>query len=258
MNSSELLKVHLPKLFELYSKHSDDDPDNFFSGLPSRLGGGTQAVTFQYYLRYEKCLGYISTSDWPYFTGKIGESCKNRQGGLWKQLHHRLNEAFGVEFLKNQGFCDVRFVPEGVSTKKGCAPKTPDLTAVRRNENCIAEVKTIDTSDIEDRYWKNLASLATTDGEDDTPSQPPKLLTTFPTASIERKVVEKYETALRQIREYAELREMKCYTKCVVLVVNLDTTVDAGPSSIKADMRQILNRVSRPDCPIHAIDISVQ
>jgi hypothetical protein len=135
-----------PRIFELYAASAQGEPGNYFEFKNVRRG---LAAGEPFFVRLEQILAALDPIAWQTF--KIRTVPYVHKLDAWeysKQLFERLHEAEGYLALKEKGYQHVRFLPEDTGTPQ------PDLEATDRGLLVLMEVKTVNESDDQKRYFE--------------------------------------------------------------------------------------------------------
>lgn len=95
---------------------------------------------------YKSALHSLDESSWQALKAKVNKLFKQSDSIRGKQqFFNQLNEVLAYKYLKDHGYSNITFVPEG--TKEGV--KSPDLEFEEQGKKGLCEVKTINKSDEE-------------------------------------------------------------------------------------------------------------
>ncbi len=128
-----------PRLYELFERSSQSDPDNYFSVIePPRSKMATAS-----YKKWDERLALLDADSRANLLSRAAPYVTRRDtvsGRHWSALFDVLNEAKCYEYLLDEGYTAVRFVDRA-------SRRTPDLIGQSSLGSALCEVKTINVSD---------------------------------------------------------------------------------------------------------------
>lgn len=131
-----------PHLFQIFKISDVDHPDNFFSRMGSERKSRLAVASYK---SWENRLSRLSENAFKDISGRAAPCVTLRDkkmGRHWSALFEVLNEAKGYEFLLDEGYSNIRFIPR---SKK----ESPDIRAQWDCSEAVLEVKTIWRSDFD-------------------------------------------------------------------------------------------------------------
>jgi hypothetical protein len=135
-----------PRFYELHELSEQSHPDNYFTSVFQHHFAYDPNLTQMSFGPLERALERLDKEAWGQLIGKalpfVTQKDPRRQ---WSQLFNHLYEAFGYEWLVEQGYKSIEFVAR--SDKK--SERTPELLGKSQTSTAILEVKTVNRSDIE-------------------------------------------------------------------------------------------------------------
>jgi len=103
----------------------------------------------QFFIDLEQMFERLDPVAWQMFKSRTAPYVhKLDEWGYSKQLFERFHEADGYGFLKSDGYQDIRFLPEDTGKPM------PDLEARDQGRLVLMEVKTVNESDNQKRYFE--------------------------------------------------------------------------------------------------------
>jgi hypothetical protein len=144
----EKRRSRFPKFYELYQLSEQSHPDNFFTNAFQRQFAHEPQLAEMSYWPLEKALERLDKEAWLQLVGKaMPWIIQKHPARQWSQLFNHFYEAFGYEWLAENGYTNIKFVER--SDKR--AQRTPELIGKSKTSTAILEVKTINRSDDEIR-----------------------------------------------------------------------------------------------------------
>jgi hypothetical protein len=135
-----------PRLYELHDLSDQAHPDNYFTTVFQHHFAYAPDLTQMSFGPLEKALQRLDKEAWKQLIGKalpfVTQKDPRRQ---WSQLFNHLYEAFGYEWLAEQGYTSIQFVARSDTQSK----RTPELRGRSQTSTALLEVKTINRSDVE-------------------------------------------------------------------------------------------------------------
>ncbi|MBE7414902.1 MAG: hypothetical protein HS130_06615 [Deltaproteobacteria bacterium] len=110
-----------PRLKELCDFGKQNKLAHFFEGFERRILENPDEHTLK---EYERVLACLDNDSWNELKNRVIQKTNLEELYGYSQIADCLNEAYGYEFLKEQGYLDIKFIP--IPSSKG---KTPDLCA---------------------------------------------------------------------------------------------------------------------------------
>lgn len=150
------LSTQYPRLIELCREGKQSNLASFFEKVENECCS-LESLYANQLKEYERVLACLDEDAWTNMKNRVLSKSNGRADALYgyAQISDCLNEAYGYEFLKKQGYTDVKFIPE--EQKQGT--KTPELYALSDGETvAVLEVKTIRQSKEEMEYYANQAA----------------------------------------------------------------------------------------------------
>ncbi|MBN1972783.1 MAG: hypothetical protein JW787_04045 [Sedimentisphaerales bacterium] len=132
-----------PHLYQIFKLSDISHPDNFFAGMDSER---KSQLAMESYRKWENRLSRLSVDAFNDLSVRASQCVTKRDkknNRHWSTLFEVLNEAKGYEFLLDEGYNVVRFIP---TQKKEV---TPDIWAKKNDSEAVLEVKTIWRSDFD-------------------------------------------------------------------------------------------------------------
>lgn len=213
-----------PRLYDLYAGSDRCHPSNYFSDpkVKQALEGADSTL-----IEIEDRLQQLDENAWKKFQAKaVRYVTATNQWGWNEQLFDCLNEPKGYVYLKDQGYSDIRFIPE-VPDKK-----TPDLCGTRYDGHALVEVKTVHESDDVNCY-------RTRSGKYQGQQKEARDVTPNHNQALENKLKSHIQKALEQLQYNQEAANRRI----VFLVITLDS------SSPKQSEKNQLEKFLRANCP---------
>jgi hypothetical protein len=132
----------VPRLFEIYAASDQTSPENWFQRFQlSNVWRGLVSVDDDLQ-PLEGGLQALDAESWAVFRVKAARLVHLMdKWGYSRQLFDCFNELEGYRYLVQEGYQEVRFIPEQQSAR------TPDLRAQSATEAVLMEVKTVNESD---------------------------------------------------------------------------------------------------------------
>jgi len=129
-------KAESPNLYELFTASDVQHPDNYFSDIDT-----PRAI--QAYREWEDRLARLDPQSRQNIIERAAPLVSLRdtaKGRHWAALFETLNEVKGYNYLQDQGYTEVRFIPR-------TSVRTPDLHGSASFGEALLEVKTVNLSD---------------------------------------------------------------------------------------------------------------
>jgi hypothetical protein len=138
--------TRFPRIFELYGASAQGEPGNYFEFKNVRRG---LAAGEPFFVRLEQILAALDPIAWQTFKTRTAPYVHKLDAWEYsRQLFERFHEAEGYLVLREKGYQHVRFLPEDTGTPQ------PDLEATDRGSLVLMEVKTVNESDDQKRYFE--------------------------------------------------------------------------------------------------------
>jgi hypothetical protein len=208
-----------PHLYKIFSLSEINHPDNYFSHMDS---GHRSYLATESYKNWEKRLSRLSEAAFKYLSCRAAPYVTHRDKTKhrhWSALFEILNEAKGYEFLLDEGYSTIHFIPQSKE-------ESPDIWAQRDSGEAVLEVKTIQRSDTDlSQRQSGIVRTSVCDLPE----------------GFKRKILEDYEKAIRQCRSIAfpSVTRRICYF-CIDL--DLEVAMDRSNQNVLENFMQSIEQ----------------
>jgi len=220
MNWSE----EFPHLYQIYKLSDINHPDNYFSHMDSEC---KSSLAVESYRKWQSRLSRLSEDSFIDLSVRVAPRVTNRdkeRNRYWSALFEILNEAKGYEFLLDEGYSNIRFIPPQKNEK------TPDIWAQKEGDEAVLEVKTIwrSDSDLPQRFEKVQTAIY----------ELPE--------GFKNQIVNNYKKAIEQCHSFKDrnITRRICY-----FCIDLDLVVAMEESNLNV-IENFMRSIEKPDVEI--------
>lgn len=227
--------MEFERILEFCETEEELQDEDIRSRLPRSLQEAPER-----YKPYEESLQKLDADTWKYVKERLLERIRRHPLRGWAQFYETLAEVRGYNYLSDNGYQDVNFIPETNNMR------TPDVEAVTAEGNpALLESKSISFSDEEREYI-----LENTERQrSGQPLQTREVIQGMPDG-LKNKIRNTVENAKIQLADYRSDEEN--LKKIVFLTIQLDIQMYLDPRNF-AEVKNFLNGIIRDENEVYVI-----
>ncbi|MBI2268418.1 MAG: hypothetical protein HYU80_03180 [Candidatus Blackburnbacteria bacterium] len=213
-------------------------PSTSLDDIQNRLPEGLKQAP-QAFEPYEKSLQRLDPDNWEFIKQKLQSRLKKHPVRGWAQFFDTLSEVMGFCFLLDEGYEDVKFIPE-------TTVRTPDIEGSKSQKVAVLlESKTIGFSDDERNYILENSRRMFSGSE-----LILQEVATGMSEALKNKITNTITSAKDQLLNY--LQTDKSIRRIVYLTIQLDTNLILDPMNL-AEVINFLKRLTKSETEVEIV-----